>query len=405
MVVEVYLKNACDETIMTGQLIILPNEKATAAQAAVNGDEAALIDFLKRYKHYPDVSEQFSGAGFDTGRDDTENARQIISSTDHFNNWADFEVFRHHALQAGSAIRQFEQAIDAIVVGNIEVLKQLLGQNTDLYRMRSLRKHRATLLIYLGANGVEWHRQKTPKNAAQVVELLLQAGAEVDAVGDMYGGTTTLGLVATSVHPVVTGVQEELMDVLIRHGANPNSAVAPEYTEGMLILACLANGRDEPLEYLVKHGASLDLEGACGVGDLEKVKTYFNADGSLNDNELTLKRDKGFIWACGYGRANVVEYLLATGVNAATEAEGMTAMHWAAMFGHLEIVKLLLAKNAPLEEKNSYGNTVLGQVLWSAYNQPKPKTQAVIETLIAAGAKVEDDWRWYIDELRGKSVK
>ncbi len=49
---------------------------------------------------------------------------------------------------------------------------------------------------------------------------LTLAGAEADAVADMYGGgCTTLGLVATSIHPKVAGVLHELIDVLLAQGA------------------------------------------------------------------------------------------------------------------------------------------------------------------------------------------
>ena len=37
--------------------------------------------------------------------------------------------------------------------------------------MKSAAAHRATLLHYIGANGVEGYRQKTPKNAVKVAEL------------------------------------------------------------------------------------------------------------------------------------------------------------------------------------------------------------------------------------------
>ena len=53
---------------------------------------------------------------------------------------------------------------------------------------------------------------------------------KVDAMGDMYRGTSTLGLVATSVHPLKAGLQKELIDILLKYGADINHAVAPDYT-------------------------------------------------------------------------------------------------------------------------------------------------------------------------------
>jgi len=75
--------------------------------------------------------------------------------------------------------------------------------------MRSTRDHHSTLLHYVSANGVEDFRQKTPPNIVEITNLLLDAGAEVDAESDAYGGgCTTLGLVATSVHPEQAGASE-----------------------------------------------------------------------------------------------------------------------------------------------------------------------------------------------------
>ena len=60
---------------------------------------------------------------------------------------------------------------------------------------------------------------------------------------------------------------------------------------------------------------------------------------------------------------------------------------------------MLLAHGAPLEAKNSYGGTVLDQTLWSAVNHPRPAHREIVETLIAAGAKVEAGWLTGIREI------
>ena len=51
--------------------------------------------------------------------------------------------------------------------------------------------HRATLLHYVAANGVEDYRQTSPSNAVPVAEALLHAGAEVDVLADTYAGGAT----------------------------------------------------------------------------------------------------------------------------------------------------------------------------------------------------------------------
>src|SRR5512134_1794628 len=65
----------------------------------------------------------------------------------------------------------------------------------DLVIWRSHYGHRATLLHYLAANGVETYRQRVPRNASSLASLLTQRGADPHATATMYGAAqTTRGL-------------------------------------------------------------------------------------------------------------------------------------------------------------------------------------------------------------------
>ena len=113
----------------------------------------------------------------------------------------------------------FERALDAMINGDIVALQKLLQDKPDLARARSAYGHRATLLHYLGANGVESHRQKTPLNAVALAELLVAQGADVSAEADMYGGgQTAFDLVVTSAHPAAAGVTDALAAVVAPPG-------------------------------------------------------------------------------------------------------------------------------------------------------------------------------------------
>ena len=120
------------------------------------------------------------------------------------------------------------------------------------------------------------------------------------------------------------------------------------------------------------------------------MKRFFNDDGTRKAKTSHKQAQSAFLTACGSRRNNVVEFLLQKGVDLNDGGgDGQTPLHCAVIGGHLETVKLLLKFNPPLEAKNIYGGTVLGQTLWSAAHGGDPKIfSEIIETLIAAGAEV-----------------
>ena len=319
-------------------------------------------------------------------------AQFVIARAHGFENWPAFAGQITAQTRRNSPESQFEAAADAIVGGDAPALERLLRENPQLIRARSTREHRATLLHYVAANGVEGYRQKTPKNAVSIAEMLLNAGAEVDAEANVYGGgATTLVLAATSVHPERAGVQIALLETLLRHGAQIDRAASAGNGQP-IVRACLANGRAQAAEFFAARGAQLKLEEAAGVGRLDVVRNFFHQDGSLKPNVTNEQLVTGFAWACGFSRNDIVTFLLDKGVALdAYDIDGQTGLHWAAMNGHLGTMQLLLARGVPLEVKNVYGGTVLGQTLWSAAHDVDPDAYIpIIETLLAAGADVPE---------------
>lgn len=90
------------------------------------------------------------------------------------------------------------------------------------------------------------------------------------------------------------------------------------------------------------------------------------------------------------GRDETVTYLLATGIDPnGGNKTGLNALHWAANRGGASTVKLLLDKGADPEFVNMYGGTVLGQVLWSAINEPRDGQTEAIRLLVNSGSRVD----------------
>lgn len=332
----------------------------------------------------------------------------FIAHTCGFVSWATFLKHIEALQREHSSIFRFEAAVDAIVSGDTATLTRLLRENPQLARERSTREHRSMLLHYVSANGVENFRQKTPENIVEIAKLLLDSGAEVNAESEAYGGgSTPLVLAATSVHPERAGVQEELMQLLLDHGAiieKPGTTGNRHTTVKM----CLANGRGKAAEFLAARGADLNLEGAAGVGRLDIVKDFFDENGNLKPIATKEELQSGFAWACEFGRTDVVEFLLPRGVTFDIHLwnKGQTGLHWAAYGGHADIVKLLLARGAPVNTKDQvFGGTPLGWAIHAWTELPEELEcerycEITIE-LLGAGARLDEEWRsWSDDRLK-----
>jgi ankyrin repeat protein len=331
-------------------------------------------------------------------------AQLLVAHAHGFESWTALATHIDAINSENSPISTFEAAVDAVIAGDVATLDALIRESPELVQMRSSREHGATLLHYVAANGVEDFRQKTPKNIVEVTKLLLRAGSEVDA--DLaYGvapglrarypgraGSTTLGLVATSIHPAHAGVQIALMETLIAAGASLDGINGG----WAFINGCLANGRPEAAQFLAKRGGLLDIEAAAGVGRLDLVQSFFDEHGTLKPPATKAQMESGFMWACEYGHTPLAEFLLDKGLDIGTQVGGMTGLHWAMVGGRLDTARFLLERSAPLEAQNSYGGTVLGCALWAVsnsdpvYRWPDSDTDwaAIIEMLIEAGSVV-----------------
>jgi ankyrin repeat protein len=317
----------------------------------------------------------------------------FIARAHGFASWPKFQNHLQALSRAHSPVTHFEAAADAIVSGDSAKLEKLLQEHPALVRARSTRAHRSTLLHYVSANGVEDFRQKTPKNVVEIAELLLAAGSNVNAESDAYGGrSTTLGLTATSCHPENAGVQIPLMQVLIDHGAFLDGS------EGRSIVnLCLQNGRGQAADFLGSRGARLDLEGAAGVGRVDRVKNFFTKNGELKSPATRQQMEDGFAWACQFGRTAVAHFLLQQGLEVDTKLRhhGQTGLHWAAYGGYSETVKLLLERGSPIDATDdAFHGTPLDWALYQWGNATRPEIEAdryyeTVALLDRAGARFD----------------
>jgi ankyrin repeat protein len=268
-----------------------------------------------------------------------------------FRDWPSLAEWVSEITRADSPVDRFESAVEALISGDVPVLKRLLSNNSDLVHARSTilthydpPRHAATLLHYTAANGVENHRQKTPANAVEIARLLLEAGAEPDALAAMYGGQhTTLSMLVSSVHPAQAGVQVALVEVLLDFGAAVDGRGAGRWASPLM--TALAFGYLDTAQALAQRGAAVDtLPAAAGLGQLAEARRRLTSA----DPE---SRHKALALAAQHGHTAVVRLLLDAGedpnrYNPDGNHSHSTPLHQAVWSNHADTVRLLIERGA-----------------------------------------------------------
>ena len=323
-------------------------------------------------------------------------AQFFVARQHGFDSWPKFSAHVETLAQSDSEVAIFEAAVDAVVGGDVATLRTLLRDHPRLVTARSTREHRSTLLHYVSANGVEDFRQQTPANIVEITRILLETGADVNATSQAYGGgSTALGLAATSLHPQRAGVQIALLDTLLKNGAKVEQGAPVD--DGSAVTGCLANGQPEAASYLASRGAVLNLEGAAGIGRLDVVRTFFDDAGSLQRGATRPQLESGFFYGCGYGHLEVVRFLLDQGVNPDLRNDGgATGLHWTSFAPHPAVAQLLLERGATVNLRDKrYRSTPLDWMLfeWAkAEGQERERGYELVALLVAAGATVHIPW-------------
>ena len=257
-------------------------------------------------------------------------AQSLIAGAHSFESWGSFVDFIEHDTRQTPEGAEFEIAADAVVDGDLARLEPLLRGNPALAHARSARIHRATLLYYLAANGIEDFRQRSPANAPEVARLLLDAGAEVDVLcGPGDSGDTPMLALVTSVHPHYRGVATELIEMFVEAGSKVDGVNG----DGAPVRLAFKFGYPESAAALVRLGAEVKTVAmAAGLGQLDLTEEFVEERG-VSEADLAV----AFEDACRFGRTEIAEYLLAHGAD--VDGQGtwdMTGLMWAASQGHLD---------------------------------------------------------------------
>ena len=263
----------------------------------------------------------------------------------------------------------------ATAFGNLETFKLILAAGADvnarnngdatalLWAARDPEK--ARLLIERGADvNARSVQGQTPLMSASlrpgnssVVALLLAKGAEVDA---RAGGRdlTSLGMAAS------TG-DAELVRLLLEKGANPNAADRG----GATPIIYAAHGYGEAARLLIQRG--VDVSASTTTAGTQR-------NGPINRTQLTALHE-----AAAFGPISLVRDLLKAGANVhARDSRSLTPLFFALAteYPSVEIIQTLLQAGADVNARDNMGETPLD---WAEkFHDPK-----VIALLKKTGAK------------------
>jgi ankyrin repeat protein len=279
---------------------------------------------------------------------DVDDARIVVAREHAFDTWDELATFTDRVAHGG-VVARFEQAAEWVIDGDLPSLDAALREDPMLVRARSVRTHHATLLHYVAANGVEGARQRTPRNVLAIAGALLDAGADANALAEMYGGRcTTLDLLVSSTPPHEAGVQTALAELLVSRGA----AIEHEGSRwSSALLTALTFGFGGTARALAARARpTTDLAVAAGLGALgDCARLLPTADEASRQGALAL--------AAMHGHARVVRLLLDTGTDPDRfNPDGIhahsTPLHQAVSSDRLDVVRLLVERGARLDVRD-----------------------------------------------------
>ena len=262
-----------------------------------------------------------------------------------------------HSLDA-----HFRDAVSAIDGGDIVTLQRLVTASPALVRERLaspgawLRDtvggavdgffQRPYLLWFVAEDPVR--NGKLPANIAEVARAIIDAArnAAVSTLQEQLDYALTL--VSWSWIARQSGVQIDLIDVLVDAGAvtdgNPNNA--------------LVNGNFAAAEHLVTRGAKLTLVSALCLArwdDVDRLVTTASEQ----------QKQFSFVLSALHGKADALRRMISVGVDLNAPSADLyshgTPLHHAVCSGSLEAVEVLVEAGAELHTKDkAWGGTPLG---------------------------------------------
>jgi ankyrin repeat protein len=367
-------------------------ERPSLAQLKLQAKELQRLHREKRQPaaariiaNHPRLSTRDAQAVFDTPLK-LADAQLVIAREHGFESWAAMkhEVETPSRLAKFTPHPKFDDAVAALDAGNIATLRQLVASHPELTRARTNLDHRygyfagATLLHHVAWN--PGRDARVPPNIVDIARLLLDEGADVNAVTLGRSAGTTMGLIVTSKMASDANVSGPLIDLLLERGARleleSSNSVIPGWGVRNILDVALSNYAIRAAEKLIDLGANPDVCSAAALGRMDLLESFFTKDGRLvarprRHGKVLSERDAiglAMLFAYVNRHRDAVDFLLEKDGNwNMTGVNNGTALHRAAWEGDLAMVKRLVAKGADMSNRdNPFCSTPLS---WAQHNK------------------------------------
>ena len=360
-----------------------------------SGGPAALEQIREWHPRFSSCSdEEIRQAPF------TEADAQLVYAREHgFDTWDDL-VRRVNLLASASnvdATEPFLAAFRALEQGNIPTLRSLLQRYPQIAQQRGTN---GNTLLNLAVSTAA----KRPQPGLAFVEILLAAGADVNAPNDR--GWTPL-------HQAAYSNQCAIAEALIHRGADLD--LEAHGSGGTPLIVALFWGHREVADLLGRHSAAPgNLRVAAGLGDNDLVEKCFSGETTLTFEACAARGfyrphsgfpdwhpspdpqevlDEALVWACKSGRTEVLPRLVRAGARLDADPYRGTPLIWAAVGNRIETASWLIDHGATIDLKATFGGLAHGQGVTALHMASQSGKLPMVQLLIQRGAdpKIKED--------------
>ncbi|MEO5923198.1 MAG: ankyrin repeat domain-containing protein [Bryobacteraceae bacterium] len=317
----------------------------------------------------------------------------LVYAREHgFETWGELAA-RVRAVAANKSTEPFLLAFEILQAGDTDALTSLLRAHPGLARERGTNGN-SLLSLAVSLYGKPGSGRDTDAVAA-----LIAAGAEVDDVNDR--GWTAL-------HQAAYYNQPTFAAVLISHGSATDAEA--HGSGGTPLVAALFWGHREVADLLSTHGVvPNNLRTAAGLGVPELVDACFNNDGILTPEACAARGfyrphsgfpswrpshdpqevlDEALVWACKSNRVGVLDRLVRAGARVDADPYRGTPLIWAAACNRLDAADWLLDHGADVNQKATFGGESHGQGITALHIAAQYGYLGIVKLLVERGADI-----------------